>query len=303
MNARQVFRLGHLQGNDHAPFLAFAAKLGGRPVIQQKLNLVSMRPHQRGAIGLLTATGLRQFDLKVLFHTRLIFNSQFLRPGRNPPVGKPRQGRKLRNQFPAIPNDLLPSQNQFPRESFQGNLIHNGTFQQCVAGAQRSSITLKQRQVPRMSLRQQKIQKTPSAPGGSFHQLEIFRAENHSPQCSKKISQPSNRSAVQAQAPFPRRPIHFDLVFPLPNHLSAHEVPLLGVANHLRAANSAKRSKRRHKVDGFQNVRLALGIVAQQQMKSGRKSHIQPAVIAEVSKSQLSQMHGWKMKVTANARQ
>ena len=84
-------------------------------------------------------------------------------------------------------------------------------------------------------------------------------------------------------------------MFPLPDHLAADEVALLAVPDHLRAAHPAKGAERRDEINGFENIGLALGIVAQQQVKPGRKIHIQPRVIAEVPKAQMGQMHALRM--------
>jgi hypothetical protein len=45
---------------------------------------------------------------------------------------------------------------------------------------------------------------------------------------------------------------------------------------------------------GFENVGLALGVVAQQQVEARRKVGVQPRVIAEVPESQMGQMHAEK---------
>lgn len=59
----------------------------------------------------------------------------------------------------------------------------------------------------------------------------------------------------------------------------------------MRTANAAERPQRGHEINRFKNVRLALRVVAEQQVEAGRKIRIQPRVIAEVAKSQMDQMH------------
>ena len=77
----------------------------------------------------------------------------------------------------------------------------------------------------------------------------------------------------------------------LADHLAADEVALLPVPDHLRAAHAAKGAQGGDEVDGFEDIGLALGVVAQQQVEAGRKIRIQPRVIAEVPKAQMGQMH------------
>ena len=77
----------------------------------------------------------------------------------------------------------------------------------------------------------------------------------------------------------------------LPDDIAADEIALRAVPDHLRAADAAKGAQRGHEINRFENVRLALRVVAEQQMEAGRKIRVQPRVIAEVSESQMGQMH------------
>ena len=72
---------------------------------------------------------------------------------------------------------------------------------------------------------------------------------------------------------------------------AANKIALLPVPDHLRAADAAKGAQRGHEVNGFENVGLALRIVAEQQVEAGREIHVQPRVVAEVTESQMGQMH------------
>src|SRR5207247_1802736 len=73
-------------------------------------------------------------------------------------------------------------------------------------------------------------------------------------------------------------------------------------ANHLGAAHAAKRTQRRHEVNRFEDVGLALRVVTEQQVKARRKISVQPRVIAEVAESQMSQMHARKNEVLRTRR-
>ena len=61
--------------------------------------------------------------------------------------------------------------------------------------------------------------------------------------------------------------------------------------DYLRAAHAAKRAQGGHEIDGFENVGLALGVVAEEDVESGRKINVQPRVIAEVAETQMGPMH------------
>ena len=79
--------------------------------------------------------------------------------------------------------------------------------------------------------------------------------------------------------------------------LGSDEIALLPVPDHLRAAHAAKRPEGREQVNGLEDVRLALRVVAQQQVKTGREIGVQPRVISEIAKSQMGQMHSEELAV------
>ena len=83
-------------------------------------------------------------------------------------------------------------------------------------------------------------------------------------------------------------------MFALADDVAADEITFCAVPDHLRAADAAKGAQRGHEINGFEDVGLALRVVAEQQMEAGREIRVQPRVIAEVSKSQMGQMHGEK---------
>ena len=78
----------------------------------------------------------------------------------------------------------------------------------------------------------------------------------------------------------------------LADDAGADEVTRLSVPDHLCATDAAKRAQRREQIDRLENVGLALRVVAEQQVKTGREIDVQPRVIAEITKSQMAQMHG-----------
>ena len=79
------------------------------------------------------------------------------------------------------------------------------------------------------------------------------------------------------------------------DHGSADEIALLPVPDHLRTADAAERPQRGHEINRFEDVRLALRVVAEQEMEARCKVGVQPRVIAEVPESQMGQMHAEKI--------
>ena len=64
------------------------------------------------------------------------------------------------------------------------------------------------------------------------------------------------------------------------------------MAEHLGALHAAEGPEGGQEIDGFQDVRLALGVVAQQHVKSGREVQVRPRVVAEVAEPEMCQVHG-----------
>ena len=71
----------------------------------------------------------------------------------------------------------------------------------------------------------------------------------------------------------------------------ADEVPRLVVADHLRAADSTKGTQGRQQINGFEDIRLALRVVAEDQMEARREIDIQARVISKIPQAKMVQMH------------
>ena len=71
---------------------------------------------------------------------------------------------------------------------------------------------------------------------------------------------------------------------PLPLALQgrADEIALMPVPDHFRTGSSAEGAEGGDEINGFENVGLALGVVAEQQMKAGREIRVQAGVITKV---------------------
>ena len=70
-----------------------------------------------------------------------------------------------------------------------------------------------------------------------------------------------------------------------------YEISFLTVPNHLRAADSAERTKRREQINRFEDIRFPLCVISENDMEARRKIDVHPRVIAEVAKSQMRQVH------------
>ena len=77
----------------------------------------------------------------------------------------------------------------------------------------------------------------------------------------------------------------------LADDLRADEGAFLPMLNHLRAAHASEGAKCSQEINGFENVGLALGIAAHEDMEAGREIHIEPRVIAEIAKAQMGDVH------------
>jgi hypothetical protein len=292
----EVFGLGHFQGDGERPFLAFAAVLGSGAVVQLELKLVAMWADERGAIGAFTGAGLGEFDGKIFFDARLVFEAKFLGIVGDPTIGEAGERRQLGNQFMPHANEVIAEFHQLRREAFECEFVHDALLEQSIARAECTGVTLQQRQISGMCLRQQQVNKAASRAGGSFDQLKVFGAEDDNANGAEVIGQFADRLVVQAEFALGIGPIHFDFVFTLPHDLAADEVAFLAVPNHLRAANTAERAQRGHQIDCFQDIGLALGVVAKQNLESWSEINVQPRVIAEVAKSEMSQMHLYDLR-------
>ena len=74
------------------------------------------------------------------------------------------------------------------------------------------------------------------------------------------------------------------------------------VPHHRRAADAAKGAEGGEQVDGFEQVGFALGVVSEEEVNPGRKVGVQSRIIAEVSKTQMSQIHGQTFATTGRER-
>jgi hypothetical protein len=143
-----------------------------------------------------------------------------------------------------------------------------------------------------MRLREEQVEESAARTGRAFDELQIFGAKNHGAERAEIISQFADGPAIETEAAFGGGPIHFYFAIALADDFAADEITFLTVTNHLRAADAAKGTERRHEIDGFEDVRFALRIVAEEEMEAGRKIDVEPRVIAEVAESEMSQVHG-----------
>ena len=244
-----------------------------------------MRADQRGTESPFASARLREFHGEIMFHARLIFYAQFLRVARNAPMREPRERGKFGCKPTPDANEVVAELHELGGKAFQRSLVCGAMLKQGISRPHGVHVTLEQRQIARLRLSQQQVNKPPPRPRRALDQLQILRAKNHRPQRAEIIRQFLHRLAVECEFPFTQRPIHFDFAFTLPDDFSADKISFRAVPDHLRAADAAKGPQRGQQINRFQNVCFALRVVAEQQMKAWRKIHVQPRVIAEVSES------------------
>ena len=291
VNAGDVFRLRHFQRDGKRAFLAFAAVGGGGFVIQEQLHFVAVRADHGHAIGLLTRARLGEFEREVVLDAGLVFESEFLGVVGDAAIREPGQGREFGNQLAAQLDDFLAERNQLTGKTFQRHGIKGTLFQQCVARTERLRVTLQDRDVRRERLREQQVEETPTPARRAFHELQILGAEDDGAERAEIVREFFHGLAVQGNLSLGHGPIHFDFALALGHDVCADEVALLAVLNHLRAAHAAKRTERGEKVEGFEDVRLALRVVADEDVEARRERHVHPRIIAEVPETQLADVH------------
>src|SRR5438445_7932686 len=115
--------LSKFEGNGQRALLTFTAELSDRPAVQQQLQFVSVRANHGHAMSPLASVSLREFDSKVLFHTWMILEAQFLRTSSNASIRLRGERAQLGDQFGAQPDDLMAGADQFARETHSRPLI------------------------------------------------------------------------------------------------------------------------------------------------------------------------------------
>ena len=119
-----------------------------------------------------------------------------------------------------------------------------------------------------MRLSQKQIKEPAADSGGSFDELQVFRAEHDRPQRAEIIGQLAYRLCVETQFSFAGRPIHFHVALALADDFGTDKITFRTVADHLRAAHAPERAECGEQVNRFEDVGLALRVVAEQQVEA-----------------------------------
>src|SRR6185436_16081755 len=98
------------------------------------------------------------------------------------------------------------------------------------------------------------------------------------------------------QTAFRGRPIHLHFAFAIADDSRTGEISFLTMPHHLRAAHTSKGTQRCEQIDRFENICFPLRILAEQKMKTWAEIHVQPRVVAEITKAQMSEMHPSRMR-------
>jgi uncharacterized protein YwbE len=95
---------------------------------------------------------------------------------------------------------LIAGTDQFTGKTVERGFVRRPLFQQRVARPQRLGVTLEQRQIGRVRLREQQIQETPPHPGRALDQLQVLRAKHHHSQYAEVIGQLPDGPVVEDTA-------------------------------------------------------------------------------------------------------
>ena len=202
------------------------------------------------------------------------------------------EGSELRHQPAPVIHELRAERDYLFSEGFEGDGIGGALAQERISRAYGAGVPLQEGQIRVMGLGEQKVDVTPPAAGGPFHELDILRAKNHRPKNTEELGKLSYGMTIHGEFSFPRGPIHFDLMIARVMSGAADEKPGLPVANQLGIGHSAEGTESREQVNRLKNVSLALCIVPEQEVKTRAEFHIQSRVVAKVAQPEVAQMHG-----------
>ena len=292
VDAGKEFGLGHFEGDGEGALLAFAAELGGGFFVLQELEVVAMGADEGGAEAAFAGAGLGEFDGEIVYDAGQIIKAEVLGIVGNAAVGEAGEGGEFGDEFAAGADEVVAEFDEFRGEAVEGGFVGLALFEDGVAGADAVQVALEEGQVAGLGLSEEEVEKAAAGAGGAFDELEVLGAEDNGAEGAEVFHEAFDGLAVEGEVAFAAGPVHFDFAFALADDFAADEVAFGAVPDHLGAADAAKGAEGGQEVDGFEDVGLTLGVVAEEDVESGREINVQPRVIAEVTETQMSQMHG-----------
>jgi len=295
VDAGEVFGLGHFEGDGEGAFLAFAAELGGGFFVEEELELVAVRPDEGGAVGAFAGVGLGEFKGEIVFDAGLVFQAEILGIIGDAAAGEADKGRETGDELGPAADELVAGGDEFAGEAVKGGFIGGALLEEGVAGADGVHVALEQGKVAGIGLGEQKVEKAAARTAGALDEFEVLGAEDDGAERAQVAAEFFDGLGIEREVTFAGGPVHFDVVLAGADDAAAAEVAFLAVPDHLGAADAAEGAESGEKVDGLEDVGLALGVVAEEELEARGKVDVQPRVIAEVTKSEMGQMHGGKM--------
>jgi hypothetical protein len=286
VDVRQVFRLGDLQGDGQGPFLAFATILGSGSVLDGQAEIITMGADKGGAECEFAPGRLGEFNGEVGFYGWEIVEGELFETAGDAAEGLTGKRCKARDQIVSEADDFRAGGDELAGESFECSWIMLALFEQGVAGAQGAHITLEQGQVGGVGLGQKQVEKPASAWGGPFDELQVLGAEYHCAEDAPEIAQASHGLLVEGQAAFGCGPIDPNVMLDVGDHGGIDEVSTLTFPHEVRTAHASEGAESGDKINGLEQVGLALCVVSKQEMKARRKNRIEPRIIPEITQSQ-----------------
>jgi len=107
VDAGEVFRLRHLQGEGEGSFLPFAGECGRRLAVHDQGEVVAVRAENGGLQHAFAGPALGERDGEVAGDTRLVFEQEFVGIGGNPAEGEPHQRGEFRGERAAGGHELV----------------------------------------------------------------------------------------------------------------------------------------------------------------------------------------------------
>ena len=206
VDAGEIFRLRHLQRDGQRAFLAFAAELRGGFFVEQQLQIVAVRPDERGAIRPFARRAIAPVPRRNPFSRsadiRCAIPPRRWKCGDTPAAPAAKISAPVRGAARMISSPSFTSS----REKLSSAASSSGALlEQRVAGADGVHVTLEQRQIAGLRLREQQVEKPPPRARRALDQLQILRAKHHRAQHAEIIGRafsPAGRPApVCVRAP------------------------------------------------------------------------------------------------------
>lgn len=207
-------------------------------------------------------------------------------------VGEAGEGGQFGDQGAASVDEDLAGEEEFGREGGEDGGVGLGFFKEGISGLEGSEVALEGGEVTGFGLSEEEVEEAASAAGWAFDEEEVFGTEDDGAEFAEEIRHLTDGLAIELDGFFAGGPIQFEFVADLGFEVGADEVTWGAVADHLGTADAAEGAEGGEEVEGFEDIGFALGVITDQEVEAGGEGEVQARVIAEVTESELGDMHG-----------